>query len=271
MTEETSFAELLDACEPEHSLQLDLIDGQIAVLILNRPSARNALNAELTVRLAEAVRVVERDPVVNVGILTGAGGAFCAGADLKEVLAGGLDRLFTEDGGLGGFTHAPRAKPWIAAVNGPALAGGFELVLSCDLALASKGAIFGLPEVSRGLMASAGGIYRLPRSLPRALALEMILTGKPIDAVQALAAGLVNGVVETPALDAATAMARAINANAPLAVQASLSVARKAFDDRDGSLYDLGNRLQAQLQKTADYSEGSRAFVEKRAPRWLGR
>lgn len=268
---ERTYAQLMAATGENESLWASLVEDQIAVLRLNRPASRNALNAELTVRLAEAVRVVENDPRINLGILAGVGSTFCAGADLKEVLSGGLEKLFTDDGGLGGFTHADRAKPWIAAVEGAALAGGFELALSCDLVLASRSAIFGLPEVKRGLMASAGGIYRLPRSVSRSLALEMIATGEPISAELAHSAGLVNRVVEDgKALEGAIELGRVICANAPLAVRESLAIARRAFDGSDTSLYELGDEAQNRLKLTADFAEGSRAFVEKRAPKWRG-
>lgn len=271
MAGERSFQDLLASGGPDDSLGLALIEGEIAVVTLNRPQARNAIDRDLTRRLAEAVRVVEQDPVVKVALVCGAGDTFCAGADLKEVLAGHLDQLFTEDGGLGGFTHAPRAKPWIACVEGAALAGGFEIALSCDLLVASEQAFFGLPEVKRGLMASAGGIYRLPRSIPRALALELIATGESLDAQAAQRAGLINRLVPAGrAMEEALKLARAICANAPLAVRESLAVARAAFDGSDVSLYKMGDEAQNRLKQTADFAEGSRAFLEKRPPHWRG-
>lgn len=272
MAEKTSFRDLLASSTPEDSITLDLVDEQIAVITLNRPLARNAINRDLTARLSETVRIVEQDDSVILALVCGAGDAFCAGADLKEVLAGHLDRLFTEDGGLGGFTHASRSKPWIACVEGAALAGGFEIALSCDLLVASETAFFGLPEVRRGLMASAGGIYRLPRSIPRALALELIATGAPLRASAAHALGLVNRIVPPgKALEAGLELARAISANAPLAVRESLAVARAAFDGSDRSLYEMGDEAQNRLKQTLDFVEGSQAFIEKRPPRWRGR
>lgn len=256
----------------EGCLRVSLMDGHIAVLALNRPSARNALDVDLVDRLAEAVKVVEEDPAVTVAILTGSDTVFCAGADLREVAAGRLNRLFTRDGGLAGFSHADRQKPWIAAVEGAALAGGFELALGCDMIVASTQALFGLPEVKRGLIASAGGIYRLPRCLQRAVALEMIATGEPISAERASGLGLVNRLAPAgEALKAALELARTIHRNAPLAVRESLVIARLAFDRYEAELSELCDDAQARLQATHDYLEGSTAFVEKRAPRWQGK
>lgn len=253
-------------------LHYDQIGPQVAVLTLNRPESRNAINAQITLEIEAAVEAIEADKNIRVGIITGAGGqAFCAGADLKEVAAGGLPAMFTA-GGFAGFTHAKRRKPWIAAVNGAALAGGCEIALSCDMIVASSNAAFGLPEVCRGLIASAGGLYRLPRMLPRKLAMEMIVTGRPIDAATAHHHGMVNRVVSPEqALKAAIDLAEEICANAPLAVLESLAIARKAFDATDEWLFEQGSVAQQQLQQTDDYHEGALAFVERRRPCWAGR
>ena len=191
---------------------------------------------------------------------------------MKEVANGGLPQLVTADGGFAGFVQAPRDKLWIAAIDGLALAGGFEIALACDLIVASEDAEFGLPEVTRGLVAAGGGVYRLPRVLPRALAFELIAGGGRLSAQRALALGVINRVVtKERVLAEALEMARAMCANAPLAVRESLMVARRALDYDDETLRRLSDQAQDRIMKTADFGEGARAFVEKRSPRWLAR
>ncbi len=266
----TRFTETTDA----HAVvQLRRVHEHVAVVTLNRPAARNAVSAALAQALDAAVKQVEGDDSVRVAILTGAGAAFCAGADLKEMAAGSDPHArTTPDGGFAGFVFAPKRKLWIAAVNGPAVAGGFELVLACDLALACSDAVFGLPEVKRGLSAAAGGIFRLPRVLPRGLALELIATGDPITAAHAQRLGLVNQVVPADALlPEAVALAQRVAANAPLAVQWSLEVARRAHDVGEDELRRHAREVVARILQTADAQEGPRAFAEKRAARWQGR
>lgn len=245
----------------------------VALVTLNRPEARNAINPRVATALASFVAELEDDAGIRCVVLTGAGGqAFSAGADLKEVAAGRLNALSTPHNGFGGFVTAQRTKPWIAAVNGFALAGGFEIALACDMMVASDDAVFGLPEVTRGLIAAAGGVYRLPRRLPRALAFELIATGARIDAQQAATHGLVNRVVARgEAIAEAIALATAIAANAPLAVRESLVIARQAYDLDDATLYRLSVEGQARIMMTEDFQEGPRAFIEKRPPCWLGR
>lgn len=223
--------------------------------------------------LEQIVIEVEHSADIRVAILTGDGNrAFCAGADLNEVAAGRLNQCFTPAGGFAGFVNARRDKPWIAAINGAALAGGFEIVLACDLAVASSSSVFGLPEVRRGLIASAGGLYRLPRVVPRVLAMEMIATGRPIDADRALAWGVINRVTAPEdLLPAALGIALEICANAPLAVRESVRIARTASGFEDDRLRSDAEKAQAILQKTHDYLEGSRAFIEKRKPVWKGK
>lgn len=254
------------------AIKLKVIEESIAVITLARPRERNAIDRETTRQLEGAIRFVEQSPVIRAAIITGEGDlAFCSGADLNAVAAGELDLLFTPSGGFGAFTHADRGKPWIAAVNGFALAGGCEIALSCDIVIAVETAKFGLPEVKRGLIASAGGLYRLPRALPRSLAFEMIATGDPIDASKAAHYGLVSQVVAIGELmPAAMAMARRICVNSPMAVSKSLQMARLALDLDSRDLYAMGNDLQRELQLTEDYKEGSRAFLEKRPPAWRG-
>jgi enoyl-CoA hydratase/carnithine racemase len=249
------------------------VGPHIELVTLNRPEARNAVNAAVASQLGALVETLETDPEVWVVILTGAGGvAFSAGADLREVSNGGMEGLYTPQGGFAGFTEARRTKPWIAAVEGFALAGGFELVLACDLAVASSGSSFGLPEVSRGLVAAAGGAYRLVRAMPRALALELIATGDRLAASRAQALGLINRLTEDGhAVADALKLATAICANAPLAVRESLAIARQAADLNDRSLMRLSLEAQAGLSQTADFVEGPSAFLERRAPNWQGR
>lgn len=247
-------------------------DG-VALITINRPRARNAINAEAALALAGIVAEVERDASVQVAILTGAGEkAFCAGADLKELASGSAPGgRSTSEGGFGGFVHAPREKLWIAAVNGAAVAGGFELVLACDFAIASANALFALPEVKRGLAATAGGVWRLPRSISRGAALEMIATGEPIDAAEALRLGVVNRVVAPERLlDEAMRIAALAAANAPLALRASLGIARRALDLDDAALRTEADAAGRRVMASADAREGPRAFAEHRPPRWTG-
>jgi len=252
---------------------VEISESHIAVVTLCRPEARNAINGAVTAALDRIVRSTELDPEVWVVVLTGSGGrAFCAGADLKEVAAGRLESLFTRDGGFAGLVRARRSKVWIAAVDGLALAGGFEIALACDLIVASEDAEFALPEVKRGLIAAAGGLYRLPRALPRALAFELIATGERLTAARALTFGLINRVMpKEQTLPEALSLARAIAANAPVAVRESLSIARQAPDLDEEALARLSEEGQQRIMCTEDFIEGPRAFIEKRAPRWSGR
>jgi enoyl-CoA hydratase len=253
---------------------LQRLPGHVALVTLDRPQARNAVNGEVARALEAIVDEIERDPQLQVAVLTGAdaGRVFCAGADLREVSAGRGDALFTERGGFAGFVDAPRRKPWIAAVNGQALAGGCEIVLACDMVVAADDAAFGLPEVARGLVAAAGGLYRLPRVLPRPLALELILTADTLSAAEAQRHGWLNRVVPAArVLEEALALARRITRNAPLAVRESLQVARQAADLDEAQLRALSLEARRRVQATEDYREGPRAFIEKREPRWTGR
>jgi enoyl-CoA hydratase/carnithine racemase len=244
----------------------------IALVTLQRPEVRNAVSGAVAIELEQIVKSTEIDADIWAVVLTGAGEkAFCAGADLKEVADGRIATLWTEQSGFAGFVNAARDKPWIAAVNGLALAGGFELALACDLIVASDEAAFGLPEVTRGMLAAAGGAYRLPRALPRMLAMELIATGRRIDASRALALNLVNRVVpKAQTVEQALGLAVEICANAPIAVRESLRIARRAFDFDDASLSERSAAAQARLLLTEDFREGPRAFIEKRPARWRG-
>jgi enoyl-CoA hydratase/carnithine racemase len=267
-------SEMKEQLAPDAVVQLRRAGEHVAVVTLNRPQARNAVSEALTQRLDRAVQAVEADPSIRVAVLTGAGHqAFCAGADLKDIAAGKpWQSRFTDCGGFAGFVDAPRKKLWIAAVNGPALAGGFELMLACDLAVAASHAVFGLPEVKRGLAAAAGGMYRLPRVLPRALALELLVTGDTIDAQRALSFGLVNRVVAPEdVLPQALEIARGVNQNAPMSVQWSLEVGRRALDADEAELRRHSLEIVHRVHQSEDAREGARAFAEKRAPLWKGR
>jgi enoyl-CoA hydratase/carnithine racemase len=255
------------------SLLIERHDTYIAIVTINRPEARNAIDSAVAEALEAAVSQVEADSELRVAVLTGAGGqVFSAGADLKEVARGNLDKLVRKQNGFAGFVNAKRSKPWIAAVEGLALAGGCEIALACDLIVASAGGAFGLPEVTRGLVAAAGGLYRLPRALPRAIAIELILTAARLTSERAAELGMINrlappGLVLTTAIS----MAKAIAANAPLAVRESLAIARLAMDLDDASLQRLSDEAQHRLHRTEDFQEGPRAFIEKRSPIWKGR
>ena len=246
--------------------------GRVAVLTINRPEARNAVNGDVATSMEAALDRLEEDDEVWTGILTGAGTVFSAGADLKAIASGQAGALQTRRGGFGGLVQRERTKPLIAAVDGPALAGGCELVLACDLVVASSNARFGLPEVKRSLVAAAGGLFRLPRTLPRPIALEIIMTGDPIEADRAYHFGMVNVLCEAgQALDAAIALAERINANAPLAVRESRRIAVAAVDQPDEVGWKMSGEGMMKLASTDDFAEGPRAFIEKRAPEWKGR
>jgi enoyl-CoA hydratase/carnithine racemase len=270
-----------EAQDPAGPVLTERVGAHVAIVMLNRPAARNAVDPGLAHGLAAAVAATEADPAIRAVVLAAATAptreghgraVFCAGADLKVVAAGGADSLWSPEGGFAGFVDAPRAKPWIAAVDGLALAGGCEIALACDLIVAGEAAGFGLPEVKRGLIAAAGGLYRLPRALPRAVALELILTGDVLDAPRAAALGLVNRLVPAGrARDAALDLAQIIAGNAPAAVRESLALARLAADRPEAESRAASAAARLRIQATDDYREGPRAFVEKRPPLWTGR
>lgn len=259
--------------QPTQDRVLYEVEEHIATLVLNRPGQRNAVDGEMTRAMSAAMARFESDEAVWVGILTGAGDrAFCAGMDLKVFSAGQGQTVMDEKGGFAGVAHYPRTKPLIAAVNGAALAGGLEIVLACDLIVAAENATFGLPEVKRGLFAGAGGSFRLPRAISRVHAMEMLLTGDPIDARTALALGLVNRVVPGQDLmQAARDLARRICVNAPLAVREALALARSAFSSSERDLWAMNAAAWQRIIATEDAREGPLAFVEKRPPRWKAR
>jgi len=246
--------------------------GRIAVLTINRPEARNAVNGDVAKAMEEGIDRLEDDGELWAGVVAGTGPVFSAGADLKVVAAGRPQDLLTERGGFAGIARRERRKPIVAAVDGPALAGGCEIALACDLIVASRQAAFGLPEVKRSLVAAAGGLFRLPRALPRNVALEVALTGDPIDAERAYNLGLVNELVEPgQALEAAVALAERIVANAPLAVWATRRVILGSAGEGDDVGWRITDESFAEILRSEDFAEGPRAFVEKRPPEWKGR
>jgi enoyl-CoA hydratase len=245
--------------------------GRVAILRINRPDAKNAVNGTVAQAMEAALDACEADDETWVVVLTGTGDVFCAGADLKRVAKREGGQLATKRGGFGGITTRDFPKPLIAAVNGHALAGGFEIVLACDLVVAAADANFGIPEVKRGLLAAAGGLIRLPKRIPTATAMELALTGDPIDADRAFELGLVNRVVERAAvLDAAVALAERVCENAPIAVRNSRAMVREARDLTEAEAWPRNYELAMEVFATKDSIEGATAFAEKRAPRWTG-
>ncbi len=242
-------------------------DG-VLIVTLNRPEAKNAANRALAEGVAAAMDLLDNDPALRVGILTGAGGTFCSGMDLKAFLTGELPVV--KGRGFAGITEAPPKKPLIAAVNGYALAGGFELALACDLIVANKDAKFGIPEVKRGLAAAAGGLVRLPRQINYRLAMELALTGDFISAQRAYDVGLINQVVDGDALDDALVLAAKICSNGPLAVAVSKQVVKQQEDWSSGELYTKQNEIAGVVFTSNDAREGAAAFAQKRAPNWTG-
>jgi enoyl-CoA hydratase/carnithine racemase len=249
---------------------------RVAVVTWNRPEVMNALDADATDELDGIFDDLARDRDVWVVVVTGAGDrAFCAGADLKAMVernASGAPRREPGPNGFAGLVKRDFAKPVVAAVNGLAYGGGFEVVLACDLAVADERARFALPEVKRGIVAAAGGLVRLSTRIPLAVAEEMALTGDPITAQRAAELGLVNRVVPAGrSVDAALELAERVAANAPLAVRMSKTLLRRAVSTAEDELWRLQAALGRNLLASADASEGPRAFAEKRAPVWRGR
>lgn len=243
---------------------------RVLVVTINRPRQKNAINGAVAAGIAEALTLLDETPSLSVAVLQGAGGCFSAGADLKELAAG---RRGAVDGrGFGGIVEAPPRKPIIAAVEGWALGGGLEIVLACDMAVAGKGARFGLPEVRRGLAARAGGAFRLPRRMPHAVAMEVLLTGEPLLAERAERFGLVNRVVEDgQALAAALELAGVVGRNAPLALMASKRVAVESADWPVDSGFARQQAYFDPVFASEDAREGTAAFRERRDPVWEGR
>jgi enoyl-CoA hydratase/carnithine racemase len=240
--------------------------GRVLLIRLDRDAKRNAMDREMTLGLDAAMNRLEDDTELWAGVLTGNGRAFSAGSDLADP-----DRNHTERGGPYGLIRRDRRKPLIAAVDGPAYGGGFEMVLACDMVVASRRARFALPEVKRGLLALYGGIFRAARALPPNLAREMALTGEPIDAERAAALGLVNRLCDDgTALEQALALAERICANSPVAVRESLRVLNQSIAAADQLAWQLSEEAARNVRASADSQEGIAAFLEKRPPRWSG-
>ncbi len=244
-------------------------EAGLVIVTINRPHARNAVNRAVSYGVCAAIDELDANPAHRVGILTGAGGNFCAGMDLKAFLRGEITRV--EGRGILGIAQTPPNKPLIAAVEGYALAGGFEAVLACDLVVAARNAQFGLPEVKRGLAAAAGGLLRLPRLLPPRIAMEMALTGDMVAAERLHQFGLVNILTEPgEALDGARALARRILANAPLSVAASKRVITEQRDWPLAEMFARQQAITAPVLASRDAREGAAAFAERRPAAWRG-
>jgi enoyl-CoA hydratase len=244
-------------------------DG-ILVVTINRPDARNAVNGDVATGMAAALDRLDAEDDLRVGIVTGAGGYFSAGMDLKAFVQG--QSPYAGDRGFAGITQRASKKPLIAAVEGFALAGGFEIALSCDLIVASREARFGIPEVKRSLVAAAGALLRLPKRIPYHVAMELALTGEPISAERAQEIGVVNRLAEPgAALDTALELARQIVKNAPLALIASKEILQKAVDWSEAEGWQKQGEISGAVFTSEDAREGATAFAEKREPVWRGR
>jgi enoyl-CoA hydratase len=246
--------------------------GHVLVITINRPEAKNAVNGDVAQGIEGALDYLEDDDDLWIGILTGAGDVFSAGADLKAINSGEGASLMTERGGFAGLVIRERTKPLIAAVDGAALAGGCEICLACDLVVASSAARFGVPEVKRSLVAGAGAMWRLARVLPQNVAMEMALTGDPISAERAHELGMVNVLCEPgQAVTAAHELAERINACAPVAVRETRRLIHELrnADDAEGTAASNGGMATA--MSSQDFNEGLMAFIEKRDPQWTGR
>jgi len=243
-------------------------DG-VLIITINRPEAKNAMNKAAAEGIAAALDRLDSDDSLRVGILTGAGGTFCSGMDLKGFLRG--ERPSIEGRGFGGLTEKAPVKPLIAAVEGYALAGGMELMISCDLIVAHKDAKFGIPEAKRGLAAAAGGLMKLPDMIPSKIAMELALTGDFIDTVRAYELGLINRVTDGSALEAAIELANAITANGPIAVRVSKQIVIESRGWSPEERWVKQAALLPQVFMSEDAREGSLAFAEKRAPNWKGK
>jgi len=246
------------------------VDNGIMTITINRPKAKNAVNKSVADGIAAAVDELDSNDDIRVAILTGAGGTFCSGMDLKAFVSGELP--IVEGRGFAGIAEAPPKKPLIAAVEGYALAGGFELAITCDLVVAAEDSKFGIPEVKRGLVAAGGGLVRLPRQIPPRFAMELALTGDPIDSQRAADIGLVNRIAPAgQALQAATELAQTICANGPLAIAISKQIVVESAEWSSAEMFKQQQELAMPAFISEDAQEGAVAFAEKRAPNWKGK
>jgi enoyl-CoA hydratase len=243
---------------------------KVLVITINRPDQRNAINAAVAAGIGHALDELDADDGLATGVLTGAGKGFCAGMDLKAFVAG--ERPWFEDRGFAGITQRAAAKPLIAAVEGFAVAGGLEVALACDLIVAAKGARLGIPEVKRSLVAAGGGLLRLPRLLPRNVAMELALTGDPIAAERAYELGMVNRLAEPgQALGTALELAAQVAVNPPLGLIGAKRILNESLDWPDSEFFERQQAISGPIFDSEDAKEGATAFAEKRAPVWKGR
>ena len=245
------------------------VRGPILIITMNRPEAKNAANKALAEGVAAALDTLDGDPSLYVGVITGAGGTFCSGMDLKGFLRGKTPSI--KGRGFAGITEAPPKKPIIAAVDGYALAGGMEIALSCDLIVANKDAKFGIPEVKRSLVAAAGGVVRLPRQIPPRIAMELALTGDFLAAARAYELGLINRLTDGPAIEGALALAESIGANGPLAIAATKTIVSESRLWTDAEMWRKQQEIIGPVFTSEDAREGAAAFAEKRKPVWKGK
>ena len=245
------------------------VEGGVLIVTINRPEARNAMNKAAAEAISAAMDRLEAEDDLRVAILTGAGGTFCSGMDLKGFLRG--ESPSVPGRGFGGLSQWTPRKPVIAAVDGYALAGGMELALSCDLIVANVNSKFGIPEAKRGLAAAAGGLIKLPRQIPPRIAMELALTGDFIDAKRAYELGFINRIVEGPAIDGAREMAARIAENGPLALIASKAIIRNSHEWTEAEMWDKQAAYIGPVFTSSDAREGAAAFAEKRKPNWQGK
>src|SRR5947209_18025095 len=246
------------------------VHERVLLITINRPDQRNAVNGAVARGIADALDTLDAEGELSVGVLTGAGKGFCAGMDLKGFVSG--DRPHVEGRGFAGMTQRAAQKPLIAAIEGFAVAGGLEMALACDLIVASRGARLGIPEVKRSLVAAAGALLRLPRVLPRTIAMELALTGEPIYSERALELGLVNRLAEPGrALDESLALADQIAANGPLALPATKRILAESVDWPESEFFARQGEIAGPVMSSEDAKEGAKAFAEKRAPVWKGK